>query len=94
MNIITNLHLPPTLQSLTVASIKRVVSEFQDLLTNPPEDIRVQLNEDDISDISAYVRGPGTLLESPNWAVHCETATSPLLMPLSRFLSFVSPDVP
>lgn len=49
-----------TTQALSVTSIKRIVSEVQELLTNPPEDIRVQLNEDDISDISAYIRGPGT----------------------------------
>jgi ubiquitin-conjugating enzyme E2 S len=47
-------------QSLSVASIKRVFTEVQDLVTNPPEDIRVQLNEDDITDIAAYIRGPGT----------------------------------
>ena len=46
-------------QSLSMASIKRVITEVQDLVTSPPEDIRVQLNEDDITDITAFIRGPG-----------------------------------
>ena len=50
-------------QALSVASIKRVLAEVQDLMTNPPEDIRVQFNEEDITDITAFIRGPGALFE-------------------------------
>ena len=56
--------------SLSMASIKRVITEVQDLVTSPPEDIRVQLNEDDITDITAFIRGPdGTPFEGGVWKI-------------------------
>lgn len=45
-------------ENLSPQIIKGVVKEMQDLVTNPPEGIKVQINEDDVTDIQAYLDGP------------------------------------
>jgi ubiquitin-protein ligase len=40
-------------------SIHRLVKELHKLVVSPLEDIRVVLNEDDLMDIQAWIKGPG-----------------------------------
>jgi ubiquitin-conjugating enzyme E2 S len=75
--------------SLSIASIKRVVAEVQDLMANPPEDIRIQLNEDDITDISAFIRGPeGTPFEGGVFKIKLNLETEfPAVPPKGYFVT-------
>ncbi|CAH1119102.1 unnamed protein product [Phaedon cochleariae] len=45
-------------ENLSPQIIRGVVREMQDLVTNPPEGIKVQINEEDVIDIQAYIDGP------------------------------------
>jgi ubiquitin-conjugating enzyme E2 S len=36
-----------------------VVKEMNDLVNDPPEGIKVSINDEDITDIQAYIEGPG-----------------------------------
>jgi ubiquitin-conjugating enzyme E2 S len=39
-----------------------IAKELRKLSTEPPEGIKVLMNEDDVTDITADIRGPGTPL--------------------------------
>jgi len=39
--------------------LRQVTKELMDLQKDPPEGIKVNINEDDITDIQAAVDGPG-----------------------------------
>ena len=45
--------------SLTTIAIKQIAKELQKLEQSPPEDIQVILNEDDLTHVQAWIRGPG-----------------------------------
>ncbi|KAJ8975273.1 hypothetical protein NQ317_013673 [Molorchus minor] len=45
-------------ENLSPQIIRGVVKEMQDLVNNPPEGIKVQINEEDVTDIQAYIDGP------------------------------------
>jgi len=45
-------------ENLSPQCIRQVVKELQDLVKTPPEGIKVNLNEQDITDIQAYIEGP------------------------------------
>ena len=40
---------------------RQICKELQQLISDPPEGIKVILNEEDISDIQAIIDGPGQL---------------------------------
>jgi ubiquitin-conjugating enzyme E2 S len=45
-------------ENLSPQIIRRVAKEMTELATQPPEGIRVILNEADITDIQAVIEGP------------------------------------
>lgn len=45
-------------ENLSPQIIRRLVKEMHDLVNDPPEGIKVNLNEDDVTDIQAYIEGP------------------------------------
>lgn len=45
-------------ENLSPQIIRGVVKEMQDLVNNPPEGIKVHINEEDVTDIQAHVDGP------------------------------------
>ncbi|CAG9830834.1 unnamed protein product [Diabrotica balteata] len=45
-------------ENLSPQIIRGVVREMQDLVNNPPEGIKVQINEEDVTDIQAFIDGP------------------------------------
>jgi len=46
-------------ENMSPQIIRQVTKELMDLQKNPPEGIRVFLNEEDVTDIQAVVEGPG-----------------------------------
>ncbi|XP_019875470.2 ubiquitin-conjugating enzyme E2 S [Aethina tumida] len=45
-------------ENLSPQIIRGVVREMQELVTTPPEGIKVQINEEDVTDIQAFIEGP------------------------------------
>nr|CAI5826604.1 unnamed protein product [Callosobruchus analis] len=45
-------------ENLSPQIIRGVVKEMQDLVNSPPEGIKVQVNEEDVTDIQAFIDGP------------------------------------
>ena len=43
--------------------MRRVMRELSELEKNPPEGIRMQMNDEDMLDVTGIIAGPG---ESPN----------------------------
>lgn len=51
------------LENLSPQIIRGIVKEMQNLVENPPEGIKVQINDEDVTDIQAFIDGPsGTLM--------------------------------
>lgn len=46
-------------ENLSPQIIRQLTKELHELVTEPPEGIKVQINEEDITDIQAYIDGPG-----------------------------------
>ncbi|KAI8881051.1 hypothetical protein K501DRAFT_253928 [Backusella circina FSU 941] len=46
------------MSSLSSKAVKKVVKELQGLKENPPEDIQLVINDQDLSEIIAWIRGP------------------------------------
>lgn len=42
--------------------LKRIAKEIEQLQKCPPEGVKIILNEGDLSDIQAFIQGPGKLL--------------------------------
>lgn len=61
----TFIHLPSVwLQQISFENLapqvsRQICKELQQLISDPPEGIKVILNEEDISDIQAVIEGPG-----------------------------------
>jgi ubiquitin-conjugating enzyme E2 S len=51
-------------ENLSPQIIRRVVKEMNDLVNDPPEGIKVNINDEDITDIQAYIEGPGSTVLS------------------------------
>lgn len=51
-------------ENLSPQVIRQVSKELWELSANPPEGIKVFINEEDITDIQAAIEGPGMLLRS------------------------------
>ena len=47
------------MSSLSSKAVKKIVKELQGLKENPPEDIQLAINDQDQSEIIAWIRGPG-----------------------------------
>ncbi|CAH1966476.1 unnamed protein product [Acanthoscelides obtectus] len=45
-------------ENLSPQIIRGIVKEMQDLVNSPPEGIKVQVNEEDVTDIQAFIDGP------------------------------------
>lgn len=45
-------------ENLSPQTIRGVVREMQELVANPPEGVKVQINEEDVTDIQAFIDGP------------------------------------
>uniref|UniRef100_A0A0V0GBD2 Ubiquitin-conjugating enzyme E2 S n=3 Tax=Triatominae TaxID=70999 RepID=A0A0V0GBD2_TRIDM len=45
-------------ENLSPQIIRQVTKELHELITDPPEGIKVFMNEEDITDIQAYIKGP------------------------------------
>lgn len=54
-------------ENLSPQIIRRVAKEMSELSTQPPEGIRVILNEDDVTDIQAVIEGPGELIDKKTY---------------------------
>jgi len=48
---------------LQPATVRKIIKELTQLKSDPPEDIRVQLDEEDVLQFVAIIAGPG---ESPS----------------------------
>lgn len=48
-------------ENLSPQIIRGIIRELHELANNPPEGIQVSINEADISDIQAFVEGPGKI---------------------------------
>jgi ubiquitin-conjugating enzyme E2 S len=46
-------------ENLSPQIIRRLIKEMNDLVNEPPEGISVKFNDEDITDIQAYIEGPG-----------------------------------
>lgn len=46
-------------ENLSPQIIRRVVKELNDLVDQPPEGIKITINDEDVTDIQAYIEGPG-----------------------------------
>lgn len=56
-------------ENLSPQTIRRVVKEMQDLVAHPPEGIKVQINDEDVTDIQGFIEGPaGTLCKIHSFA--------------------------
>ena len=53
------------MENLPPQVIRRVTKEVMGLAEDPPEGIKVYLNEEDITDIQATIEGPGASLHGP-----------------------------
>lgn len=53
-------------ENLSPQIIRGIIKELHELANNPPEGIRVSINEADISDIQAFVEGPGIIFYFTN----------------------------
>lgn len=47
------------MENLSPQIIRRVAKEMSDLVAHPPEGIRVVMNDEDVTDIQAFIDGPG-----------------------------------
>lgn len=45
-------------ENLSPQIIRGVVKEMQSLVSEPPEGIKVQINDEDVTDIQAFIEGP------------------------------------
>lgn len=45
-------------ENLSPQIIRGIVKEMQELVNSPLEGIKVQINDEDVSDIQAYIEGP------------------------------------
>lgn len=45
-------------ENLSPQTIRAVVREMQELVNKPPEGIKVHINEEDVTDIQAFIDGP------------------------------------
>ena len=45
--------------NISPATIRRLMKEISDLLSNPPEGIKLVQNEEDVTDVQAIIDGPG-----------------------------------
>lgn len=45
-------------ENLSPQIIRGVVKEMQSLVSEPPEGIKVQINDEDVTDIQAIIEGP------------------------------------
>lgn len=45
-------------ENLSPQTIRGVVREMQSLVSDPPEGIKVQINDEDVTDIQAFIEGP------------------------------------
>lgn len=48
-------------ENLSPQVVKRLTKELADLTANPLEDVKVLVNESDVTDIQAIISGPGNL---------------------------------
>jgi ubiquitin-conjugating enzyme E2 S len=48
--------------TLPSKAIRRIVKELQQLQQSPPEDIQTIIDDENISEIQAWIRGPGMLV--------------------------------
>ena len=63
------------MENLPPQVIRRVTKEVMGLAEDPPEGIKVYLNEEDITDIQATIEGPGALLHGPELKVFLQLPT-------------------
>ena len=49
-------------ENLSPQIIRQLSKELHELVAEPPEGIKIQINEEDITDIQAYIDGPGMYL--------------------------------
>jgi hypothetical protein len=59
-----NTRVPLQTDSIPASSIRRIAKELNQLRASPPEGIRVVVNDEDISQFTAWVQGPGQSIES------------------------------
>jgi len=57
--IIYNCLLQSNVENMSPQIIRQVTKELIDLQKNPPEGIKVFMNEEDVTDIQATIEGPG-----------------------------------
>lgn len=48
-------------ENLSPQTIRRIVREQEELIKDPPEGIRIVINDSDVTDIQAFIDGPGKL---------------------------------
>eukprot|EP01115_Flamella_aegyptia_P002441 TRINITY_DN136501_c0_g1_i1.p1 TRINITY_DN136501_c0_g1~~TRINITY_DN136501_c0_g1_i1.p1 ORF type:complete len:217 (+),score=54.03 TRINITY_DN136501_c0_g1_i1:36-686(+) len=77
------------MSDLSPAGLRKIMSEMMDLTQNPPEDIKVIFNDEDISDIQAILNGPaGTPYEGGQFKVRLRLGNEfPKVPPKGYFLT-------
>lgn len=50
-----------TAATLSSKAIKRIVKEIQQLQTSPPEDIQIIVDDENLTEVQAWIRGPGKI---------------------------------
>jgi mRNA-degrading endonuclease RelE of RelBE toxin-antitoxin system len=48
-----------TMTKVAPSAVKRILKEIEKLHQQPPEDIQIILNEENLTEIQAWIRGPG-----------------------------------
>jgi ubiquitin-conjugating enzyme E2 S len=56
--------------SLSSKALKQIVKELQKLQQDPPEDIQVIVNDENLTEIQAWIRGPGKNQTRSSIALH------------------------
>lgn len=50
-----------TAVTLSSKAIKRIVKELQQLQASPPEDIQIIVDDENLTKVQAWIRGPGRI---------------------------------
>jgi len=53
-----------TAATLSSKAIKRIVKELQHLQTSPPEDIQIIVDDENLTEVQAWIRGPGMIKDN------------------------------
>ena len=71
---------PTHTQSLTPQALRLISREMVKLRSDPPEGVRIVVDEEDLSNMEGWVQGPG---ESPHLSPHTSYTAAGICLPPS-----------